>query len=130
LSDWLTSANIARGVPAEYRTKAIERETCRLKRRPVTTVQAMGYFWVGTSKLDDWTSLAIGELGLQAIDRGARVRLSVRAAVIANASSKAPRAQFELEAPSRGGTMPPMRPRLPSFVERAQVPDDLARLHR
>jgi hypothetical protein len=22
------------------------------------TVQAMGYFWVGTSKLEDWTSLA------------------------------------------------------------------------
>jgi DNA-directed RNA polymerase subunit RPC12/RpoP len=41
---------------------------------------------------------------------------------------KAPRGRFELEAPSRGGTMPPMRPRLPSFVERAQVPDDLARL--
>ena len=23
------------------------------------TVQAMGYFWVGTSKLDDWTNFAI-----------------------------------------------------------------------
>ena len=34
------------------------------------TVQAMGYFWVGTSKLDDWTSLATGQLGLQATDRG------------------------------------------------------------
>ena len=31
------------------------------------TVQAMGYFWVGTSKLDDWTSFAIGQLGLQAL---------------------------------------------------------------
>ena len=31
-------------------------------------------------------------------------------------------------APSRGGTTPPMRPRLPGFVERAQIPDDLARL--
>ena len=29
------------------------------------TVQAMGYFWVGTSKLDDWTSFATGQLGLQ-----------------------------------------------------------------
>jgi hypothetical protein len=27
-------------------------------------------------------------------------------------------------------TTPPMRPRLPNFVERAQVPDDLARLLR
>ena len=34
------------------------------------TVQAMGYFWVGTSKLDDWTSLATGQLGLQPVDRG------------------------------------------------------------
>ena len=34
------------------------------------TVQAMGYFWVGTSKLDDWTSFATGQLGLQAVDRG------------------------------------------------------------
>jgi hypothetical protein len=24
------------------------------------TVQAMGYFWVGASKLDDWTNFAIG----------------------------------------------------------------------
>jgi len=31
------------------------------------TVQAMGYFWVGTSNLDDWSSLAIGQLGLQAV---------------------------------------------------------------
>ena len=38
------------------------------------TVQAMGYFWVGTSKLDDWTSLAIGQLGLQAVDRGGAMR--------------------------------------------------------
>ena len=38
------------------------------------TVQAMGYFWVGTSKLDDWTSFAIGQLGLQAVDRGGAMR--------------------------------------------------------
>src|SRR5215468_5082838 len=38
------------------------------------TVQAMGYFWVGTSKLDDWTSFAIGQLGLQAVDRGGATR--------------------------------------------------------
>ena len=38
------------------------------------TVQAMGYFWVGTSKLDDWTSFAIGQLGLQAVDRGGNMR--------------------------------------------------------
>lgn len=38
------------------------------------TVQAMGYFWVGTSKLDDWTSLAVGQLGLQAVDRGGAMR--------------------------------------------------------
>ena len=35
------------------------------------TVQAMGYFWVGTSKLDEWTSFAIGKLGLQEVDRAA-----------------------------------------------------------
>src|SRR5262249_52209120 len=34
----------------------------------------MGYFWVGTSKLDDWSSLAIGQLGLQAVDRGGNMR--------------------------------------------------------
>jgi 2,3-dihydroxybiphenyl 1,2-dioxygenase len=38
------------------------------------TVQSMGYFWVGTSKLDDWTNLAIGQLGLQAVDRGGGMR--------------------------------------------------------
>src|ERR1700751_1066116 len=38
------------------------------------TVQAMGYFWVGTSKLDDWTSFAISQLGLQAVDRGGNTR--------------------------------------------------------
>ena len=38
------------------------------------TVQAMGYFWVGASKLDDWSSLAIGQLGLQAVDRGGNMR--------------------------------------------------------
>jgi len=38
------------------------------------TVQAMGYFWVGTSKLDDWTSFATSQLGLQPVDRGGAVR--------------------------------------------------------
>ena len=38
------------------------------------TVQAMGYFCVGASKLDDWTSLATGQLGLQAVDRGGVMR--------------------------------------------------------
>jgi 2,3-dihydroxybiphenyl 1,2-dioxygenase len=37
-------------------------------------VQAMGYFWAGTDRLDDWTSLATGQLGLQAVDRGGAVR--------------------------------------------------------
>jgi transposase len=45
-----------------------------LKRRSAVTVQAMGYFWVGTSKLDDWSSFAIGQLGLQAVDRGGAMR--------------------------------------------------------
>jgi catechol 2,3-dioxygenase-like lactoylglutathione lyase family enzyme len=34
----------------------------------------MGYFWVGTSKVDDSTSFAIGQLGLQAVDRGGAMR--------------------------------------------------------
>jgi hypothetical protein len=38
------------------------------------TVQAMGYFWVGTSKLDDWASFATGQLGLEAVDRGGSTR--------------------------------------------------------
>ena len=38
------------------------------------TVQAMGYFWVGTSKLDDWTSFATCQLGLQPVDRGGAMR--------------------------------------------------------
>jgi hypothetical protein len=41
--------------------------------------------------------------------------------------AKAPRTRSELEVPSGAGTTPPMR-RPPSFVERAQVPDDLKRL--
>src|SRR6201987_1711172 len=49
-------------------------ESCRPERRSAVTVQAMGYFWVGTSKLDDWTSFAIGQLGLQAVDRGGAMR--------------------------------------------------------
>ena len=38
------------------------------------SVQAMGYFWVGTSKLDDWASFASGQLGLEAVDRGGAMR--------------------------------------------------------
>jgi hypothetical protein len=38
------------------------------------TVQAMGYFWIGTDRLDDWSSLATGQLGLQAVDRGGAMR--------------------------------------------------------
>src|SRR5262249_40513321 len=38
------------------------------------TVQAMGYFWVGTSKLDDWTSFSIGQLGVQGGGRGGAMR--------------------------------------------------------
>jgi 2,3-dihydroxybiphenyl 1,2-dioxygenase len=38
------------------------------------TVEAMGYFWVGTSKLDDWSALATSQLGLQAVDRGGGMR--------------------------------------------------------
>src|ERR1700738_2581195 len=34
----------------------------------------MGYFWVGTSRLDDWTSFATGQLGLQPVDRGGAMR--------------------------------------------------------
>ncbi len=38
------------------------------------SVEAMGYFWVGASKLDDWTSFATGQLGLQQVDRGGAIR--------------------------------------------------------
>jgi len=38
------------------------------------TVMGMGYFWVGTDKIDDWTSLAGGQLGLQQVDRGGAMR--------------------------------------------------------
>ena len=38
------------------------------------TVQAMGYFWIGTTRLDDWSSFASGQLGLQAVDRGGAMR--------------------------------------------------------
>src|SRR5262249_40268383 len=34
----------------------------------------MGYFWIGTSKLDDWTRFATGQLGLQSVDRGGAMR--------------------------------------------------------
>src|SRR6516225_542368 len=64
---------VAPSASGECRTKAIEPETCRLRRRSAVTVQAMGYFWVGTSKLDDWTSFATGQLGLQRVDRGGAV---------------------------------------------------------
>src|ERR1700692_3770323 len=37
-------------------------------------IQALGYLGVGTARLDDWTSLATGGLGMQAVDRGAGVR--------------------------------------------------------
>lgn len=38
------------------------------------TVQAMGYIWIGTDKLDDWTGLAVSQLGLQPVDRGGAMR--------------------------------------------------------
>ena len=37
-------------------------------------IQALGYLGVGTAKLDDWTSLATGGLGMQAVDGGAGIR--------------------------------------------------------
>ena len=37
-------------------------------------IQALGYLGVGTAQLDDWTSLATGGLGMQAVDRGAGIR--------------------------------------------------------
>lgn len=37
-------------------------------------IQAFGYLGVGTTKLDDWTSLATRGLGMEAVDRGAGVR--------------------------------------------------------
>src|SRR3974390_450233 len=49
-------------------------ETCQPRGRFTVTVQAMGYFWVGSSKLDDWTGFATGQLGLQAVDRGGALR--------------------------------------------------------
>ena len=53
----------------------IRRADPPVKREEIAvTVQAMGYFWVGTSKIDDWTSLATGQLGLQATDRGGAMR--------------------------------------------------------
>lgn len=38
------------------------------------TVQAMGYFWGRTFRLDDGNSLATGQLGLRAVDRGGALR--------------------------------------------------------
>src|SRR6516164_6176177 len=49
-------------------------ESRQLRRRSAVSVQAMGYFWVGTSRLDDWTSFASGQLGLQQVDRGGAIR--------------------------------------------------------
>ncbi len=37
-------------------------------------IQALRYLGVGTARLDDWTSLATGGLGMQAVDRGAGIR--------------------------------------------------------
>ena len=37
-------------------------------------IQAFGYIGVGTTKLDDWTSLATRGLGMEAVDRGAGMR--------------------------------------------------------
>jgi 2,3-dihydroxybiphenyl 1,2-dioxygenase len=37
-------------------------------------IQAFGYLGVGTSQLDEWTSLATRGLGMEAIDRGAGIR--------------------------------------------------------
>src|SRR5256885_1753267 len=37
-------------------------------------IQALGYLGVGTAQLDDWTSLATGGLGMEAVDRGAGIR--------------------------------------------------------
>ncbi len=34
----------------------------------------MGYFWIGTRRLEDWTDFATGHLGLQPVDRGGAVR--------------------------------------------------------
>ena len=31
------------------------------------TVQAMGYFWIGTSKLDDWTGFATASSGFRGL---------------------------------------------------------------
>src|SRR5262249_36672048 len=72
----LTAANYraARAYPGNVARPQLSAKTCRLKRRSAVSVQAMGYFCVGTSKLDDWTSLAIGQLGLQAVDRGGPMR--------------------------------------------------------
>src|SRR5689334_21140541 len=50
--------------------RKIEPELCHLKRRSAVTVQAEGQFWLGTSKVDDWTRFASGQLGLQKVDRG------------------------------------------------------------
>ena len=65
LPNRLTAGNYraARSVFGECAVEAIGPESCQLKRRSAVTVQAMGYFWIGTSKLDEWVSLATGQLG-------------------------------------------------------------------
>lgn len=37
-------------------------------------IQALGYLGVGAGKLEDWTTLATGGLGMQAVDRAGGVR--------------------------------------------------------
>ena len=38
------------------------------------TIQALGHLGIGSAKLDDWSSVATGTLGLQAVDRGSGMR--------------------------------------------------------
>lgn len=38
------------------------------------TVQALGYLAIGSSRADDWTGFATSRLGLQAVDRGGKLR--------------------------------------------------------
>jgi len=37
-------------------------------------IQALGYLGIGSTKLDDWSDFASGVLGMQAVDRGGRMR--------------------------------------------------------
>ncbi|MFL5280629.1 MAG: hypothetical protein ACJ8AW_06435 [Rhodopila sp.] len=38
------------------------------------TVQALGYFGLGASQVDDWVGFATRQLGMQAVDRGGSMR--------------------------------------------------------